>query len=55
MYVISHNVLKKRHGIEDERGAVQVSGRLDTNAVATAFCGGDKPNLVISPSSVCRW
>ena len=47
MYVISHNVLKKRHGIEDERAELYKC--LDdwmTNAVGkSAFCGGDKPNL----------
>ena len=47
MYLISQNVLKKRHGIEDERAELYKC--LDdwmTNAVGkNAFCGGDKPNL----------
>lgn len=47
MYNISHYVLKKRHGIEDERAELYKA--LDdwmTNAVGKeAFCGGSAPNV----------
>jgi microsomal prostaglandin-E synthase 2 len=48
MYLIAHNVLKKRHGIEDER--LELYKDLETwttEAVGdkAPFCGGSNPNL----------
>jgi microsomal prostaglandin-E synthase 2 len=48
MYLIAHNVLKKRHGIEDER--LELYKDLETwttEAVGdkAPFCGGNNPNL----------
>lgn len=48
MYVIAHNVLKKRHGIEDEREELYKDLRAwCSEAVGPnqPFCGGSKPNL----------
>lgn len=46
MYVIAHRVLKKRHGIEDERAALYTEcDKFVKEAVGSrAFCGGDAPN-----------
>ena len=47
MYLISHNVLKKRHGIEDERAELYkcLEDWMQNAVGKNAFCGGDKPNL----------
>lgn len=47
MYLIAQNVLKKRHGIEDEREELyKCLRRWSEEAVGKQpFCGGDKPNL----------
>ena len=47
MYLISQNVLKKRHGIEDERKELFSDlNKWTTEAVGgNAFCGGSNPNL----------
>jgi len=47
MYLISQNVLKKRHGIVDERAELYKDLNQWTDAAVgtSAFCGGAAPNL----------
>ena len=47
MYLIAHNVLKKRHGIEDERKELYADLETWTREAVgdTPFCGGARPNL----------
>lgn len=57
MYVISHSVLKKRHGIEDERAELYkcLEDWMQNAVGKAAFCGGDAPNLAdISVFGVLR-
>ena len=46
MYVIAHRVLKKRHGIEDERADLyaECDKFVDEAVGSRKFCGGDAPN-----------
>jgi microsomal prostaglandin-E synthase 2 len=46
MYVIAHRVLKKRHGIEDERADLyfEVNKFINEGVGAKKFCGGNAPN-----------
>uniref|UniRef100_A0A7S0X380 Prostaglandin E synthase 2 n=1 Tax=Mantoniella antarctica TaxID=81844 RepID=A0A7S0X380_9CHLO len=46
MYLISQNVLKKRHGIVDERAALYacLEDWMDNAVGKGAFCGGNAPN-----------
>jgi len=46
MYVIAHRVLKKRHGIEDERADLYAECDKFVNEALEGrkFCGGDAPN-----------
>lgn len=46
MYVIAHRVLKKRHGIEDERADLyfEVNKFISEGVGAKKFCGGNAPN-----------
>ena len=57
MYLISQNVLKKRHGIEDERLELYkaLEDWMENGVGGAAFCGGDKPNVAdISVFGVLR-
>ena len=57
MYLISQNVLKKRHGIEDERAELYkcLEDWIDNGVGTAAFCGGDVPNVAdISVFGVLR-
>ena len=48
MYLIAHNVLKKRHGVEDERAELYKDLETWTNEAVgdtQPFCGGASPNL----------
>lgn len=57
MYLISQNVLKKRHGIEDERLELYkaLEDWMENGVGGAAFCGGDVPNVAdISVFGVLR-